>query len=350
MNANGQPSGVTHKGKVLIIYTGGTFGMVYDTSDNLLKPYDFQNIVDYFPEIKKLNLEIRFVSLSKIIDSSNIELENWQELGEIIEKNYHDYDGFIIIHGTDTMAYSASALSFMLTNLAKPVIFTGAQLPVSELRSDARDNFITALEIASSKTEGTATVQEVCIYFNNFLLRGNRAKKVESAHFDAFESPNYPPLAQSGINIDYFYNNLVIRPKGEFKVLYGFEARVAVVKLYPGINEIYVKHILQLPHLKGLILETFGSGNAPSFSWFTSIIKNAIDNGVVVYNVSQCYKGHVNQNRYETGRHLLEVGVVSGDNITTEAAITKMMHLLANESDLMKIKTLLAQNIKGELG
>lgn len=350
MNVINLRSNSTAKGKVLVIYTGGTFGMVYDEASGVLQPYDFQNILQYFPEVKKLQLDISFVSLKKIIDSSNIELSNWQELAEIINKNYEIFDGFIIIHGTDTMAYSASALSFMFNNLNKPIIFTGAQLPVSEVRSDARDNFITALEIASSKQKNEASIKEVCIYFNNFLLRGNRAKKVESAHFDAFESPNYPPLAESGINIDYFRQNSLTPPDQPLHVQFGFDPNVAVLKLFPGMTELYVDGIVNCSNLKGLIIETFGSGNAPNSYWFTKKVKMAVEMGVVVYNVSQCYKGHVNQNRYETGRHLLDIGVVSGDNITTEAAITKMMHILAIETDLEKVKNYLANNIAGELG
>ena len=334
--------------KVLIIYTGGTFGMVKDKSGSLI-PFDFSLILQHLPTLRSLSLELTVISFANPIDSSNIKPEHWVIIGRIIVDNYNSQDGFVVLHGTDTMAYTASALSFMLQGLNKPVIFTGAQLPIAEPRSDARENLITALEIASAKKDGFATVPEVCIYFGSELLRGCRSKKVESQHFDAFQSENYPRLAEAGVIIDYNYN--VIRHPStslQIKLLESLNTNVAILKLYPGISKSAVEQVLTTPGLKGLVLETFGSGNAPTDTWLTDVLKIAISKGVLVLNISQCPGGMVEQGKYETSKSLKEIGVISGRDMTTEAAITKLMVALG-EFDSKDAPLYLAQSSVGEL-
>ncbi|MBM3176477.1 MAG: asparaginase [Bacteroidetes bacterium] len=308
----------------MIIYTGGTFGMFKDSS-GVLKPFDFSMILEHLPALKQLLLEITVISFETPIDSSNMGPEQWVAIADIVEKYYEQQDGFVVLHGTDTMAYTASALAFMLQGLEKPVIFTGAQLPISEPRSDARENLITALEIAAMKNNGLPAVPEVCIYFGSQLLRGVRTRKAESQHFDAFESENYPLLAEAGVKIEL--NQEAIRKSGKapLKVLRKFESRVAILKLFPGVSEALIRHTIALPGLRGIVLETFGSGNAPSASWFIESLSSAIQSGITIVNVSQCPGGMVQQGRYETSRELAQIGVISGGDMTTEAAITKLM-------------------------
>jgi len=334
---------------VLIIYTGGTLGMAYD-HDGALVPFNFGKILEKIPNLNNLNISITVISFPEPIDSSNINLTHWVDMAYIIYENYDTYDGFVVLHGTDTMAYSASMLSFMLKGLNKPVIFTGAQLPISAMRSDARENLMTSLEIAISKANGKPIVPEVCIFFNHMLLRGNRAKKVQSVHFDAFESENYPPLAESGIIIDYNYAS--IRPYEEGKklrYLNKLDNSVMVLKLFPGITSQVIEHCLNMKGLKGVVLETYGSGNSPSESWFIKAMEAAVDRGILILNVSQCNGGRVIQGRYQTSMDLKRVGVLSGADITTEAAVTKMMFLLANESDETEIKRKLMMPLAGEM-
>jgi len=334
---------------VLIIYTGGTLGMAYD-HDGALVPFNFGKILEKIPNLNTLNISITVISFPEPIDSSNINLNHWVDMAYIIYENYDTYDGFVVLHGTDTMAYSASMLSFMLKGLNKPVIFTGAQLPISAMRSDARENLMTSLEIAISKANGKPIVPEVCIFFNHMLLRGNRAKKVQSVHFDAFESENYPPLAESGIIIDYNYAS--IRPYEEGKklrYLNKLDNSVMVLKLFPGITSQVIEHCLNMKGLKGVVLETYGSGNSPSESWFIKAMEAAVDRGILILNVSQCNGGRVIQGRYQTSMDLKRVGVLSGADITTEAAVTKMMFLLANESDETEIKRKLMMPLAGEM-
>jgi len=334
---------------VLIIYTGGTLGMAYD-HDGALVPFNFGKILEKIPNLNTLNISITVISFPEPIDSSNINLNHWVDMAYIIYENYDTYDGFVVLHGTDTMAYSASMLSFMLKGLNKPVIFTGAQLPISAMRSDARENLMTSLEIAISKANGKPIVPEVCIFFNHMLLRGNRAKKVQSVHFDAFESENYPPLAESGIIIDYNYAS--IRPYEEGKklrYLNKLDNSVMVLKLFPGITAQVIEHCLNMKGLKGVVLETYGSGNSPSESWFIKAMEAAVDRGILILNVSQCNGGRVIQGRYQTSMDLKRVGVLSGADITTEAAVTKMMFLLANESDETEIKRKLMMPLAGEM-
>ena len=335
---------------ILVIYTGGTLGMVYDKEGKSLVPFDFEQIIDKIPELSDFGFRLTVISFNQLIDSANVNPSHWVALAQLIEENYQEYNGFVIIHGTDTMAYSASALSFLLEDLNKPVIFTGAQLPIGAVRTDARENLITALEIAASRRDGRPVVTEVCILFNNQLLRGNRAKKVESAQFGAFESKNYPPLAESGIKI--IYNNMVIKPFQPFstlKVYKKMDTRVAILKLYPGMGQDVIDAILGLPSLKGVVMETYGSGNAPAENWFLESLRQAIERGVLIYNVSQCNGGTVVQGRYETSKTLLSLGVLSGGDITTEAAVTKLMFLLAHQDSLGDIKRNLTRAIRGEM-
>lgn len=335
---------------LLVIYTGGTLGMVYNESERHLVPFDFEQIMEKIPELNEFEFSLTVISFNQLIDSANVTPAHWVALATLIEENYHKYDGFVIIHGTDTMAHSASALSYLLENLNKPVIFTGAQLPIGAVRTDARENLISALEIASARKDGRPMVTEVCIFFNNKLMRGNRAKKVESAQFGAFESANYPALAECGTRI--VFNPLVIKPYHPFsdlKVYKKMDTRVAILRLFPGIDETTVQAILNIPDLQGLVLETYGSGNAPTRDWFIQMLKLSIDKGLHVLNVSQCNGGTVIQGRYETSKALSQIGVISGADITTEAAITKMMFLLANEPRPDYIRRDLGKSIRGEV-
>lgn len=335
------------RASILILYTGGTFGMTYD-SQGVLVPFDFSLILDHLPTLKSLSLELTVISFDKPIDSSNIQPEHWQVLARLIYDHYATHDGFVVLHGTDTMAYTASALSFMLDGLGKPVIFTGAQLPIGEPRSDARENLIAALEVASAKKDGTPLVPEVGIYFNNELLRGNRSKKVESMQFDAFDSGNYPPLAKAGVRIDYNFS--AIRPPGgrKLQLLSRIDTNISILKLFPGISEASIGAILGTPGLKAVVMETYGSGNAPTSSVLLQQVKRAIDAGVLVLNVSQCPGGRVMQGRYETSRELQRMGVLGGADMTSEAALTKLMVLLG-EFGPDKTRTLLTEPVAGEL-
>lgn len=336
------------KAKVMIVYTGGTFGMAHD-ENGVLVPFDFNHILKHLPTIRTLMLDLTVISFDKPIDSSNIEPKHWQEIGAIILAHYRDQDGFVVLHGTDTMAFTTSALSFMLRGLAKPVVFTGAQLPISEPRSDARENLITALAIASARQNGQPMVPEVCIYFDDELLRGCRAKKVESMHFDAFESENYPPLAKAGVKIDYDVAAIRKVPThGNLSLLKKFDTRVALLKIFPGIDANTVKSVANIPGLKGLILETYGSGNAPTSEWFTDVIRSSVDRGVVVLNISQCPGGMVMQGKYETSRTLEEIGVISGADMTCEAAVTKLM-LLLGEFGVEDARRMITESMAGEI-
>jgi L-asparaginase len=313
-------------GVVMVIYTGGTVGMIRDVQGALV-PFDFSLILEHLPTIRSLRLELRVLSFEDPIDSSNVTPAHWQKLAEIIGEHYEHVDGFVVLHGTDTMAYTASALSFMLKGLAKPVLITGAQLPISEPRSDARENLITALEIAAARKNGRAVVSEVCIYFEYELLRGNRTKKAESEHFDAFRSENFPALAVAGVKIEY-NEKALLQPGKELKIQTRLDNSVSILKLFPGIHPNVVSSTLALPELKAVILETFGSGNAPTDPVFLRSVEHAVARGVLVVNISQCAGGNVVQGKYETSRSLAHLGVISGRDMTAEAAVTKLMHLL----------------------
>ncbi len=335
---------------VLIIYTGGTIGMVNDPATGALCPFNFEQIAKAVPEIKEFGFNIDSYTLPEIIDSSDLQPSIWADLCRIILERYDRYDGFVILHGTDTMAYSASALSFMLSNLTKPVVFTGSQLPIGTIRTDGRENLITALEIAAATLESKAIVPEVCILFGAKLFRGNRTTKINAESFEAFQAFNYPPLAEIGIHIHYNYGAIDYSPKaGPVTAYTQMDTHIAILQLFPGIRPELIDSVIGTPGLKGLILETYGSGNAPTDRTFLSKIKHATDQGILIYNVTQCQGGTVEMGRYETSRELLNYGVSSGFDITIEAALCKMMHLLGNYSDPNEIKKYLNSSIKGEI-
>lgn len=342
-------------GAVLVIYTGGTLGMVYDyragpDKAGQLRPFDFSQVMDRVPEIQRLDFDVSLITLDPIIDSSDIKPAVWVRLAQAIETHYREFDSFVILHGTDTMAYTASALSFMLENLGKPVILTGAQLPIGVARTDARENLLTALEIAADRPDGRPAVPEVCIYFNSLLLRGNRAKKRESVHFNAFHSENYPHLAMAGVRIEY-NRPFIARAdvSHPFSIHTAIDANVTILKLFPGITPAVVNAILAIPGLRGLVLETFGSGNAPTDPWLSEALSAAIGRGLVVVNVSQCEGGRVTQGQYQTSSRLREIGVVSGADMTTEAAITKLMVLLGQFPYPGTVAQQLGTSLRGEM-
>jgi L-asparaginase len=334
--------------KILIIYTGGTIGMMSDPVTKVLKPINFEQIMENVPELEKLNCKIKVHSFEEIIDSSNMNPEIWSELAGLIESNYDEVDGFVILHGSDTMAYTASALSFMLENLAKPVIFTGSQLPISAIRTDAKENLMTAIEIANAKKNDRARVPEVCIYFDYKLFRGNRSFKYNSSKFEAFRSPNCPILAESGVHLRFSVNDIrqpVDAPLIKHKNLVN---EVAVLKLYPGISPKVVEAILSAD-VRGIVMETFGAGNTTTDQWFIDLLKGAIDSGKVILDISQCKVGTVELGRYETSKQLKDIGVANGYDMTFEAAVTKMMYLLGQLDDPKEVKRLLEVDLRGEL-
>ena len=336
--------------KILIIYTGGTIGMVNDPDTNLLVPFDFESITKNVPELKRFDFSVHSISFEPAVDSSMMNPEIWIYLCNLIEENYSLFDGFVILHGTDTMAYTASALSFMLQNLHKPVILTGSQLPLGTIRTDGKENLLTALEIAAAQENNQALVPEVCIYFQDKLFRGNRTIKFNAENFRAFRSDNYPPLAEVGIHIKYNYPFIRYTTlNGSFYATKKMDTAIALLKIFPGITQNVVEAILNAPGIKAVVLETYGSGNAPTQEWFLSSLKNAVDRGVIILNVTQCFSGNVEMWRYETGIHMMEAGVISGLDITTEAAITKLMYLLGNVSSIDEIKSSLNKSLKGEI-
>ncbi len=334
---------------VLIIYTGGTLGMIHDR-DGVLIPFDFSSILEHLPSLRQLELNLTVVSFLPPIDSSNMKPLHWKRIAQVIRDNYEEFDGFVVLHGTDTMAYSASALSFMLENLTKPVIFTGAQLPISAVRSDARENLITSLQIASMKQYDRPVVPEVAILFNNILLRGNRARKVESIYFDAFESDNYPVLAEAGVMINY-NTPMILSPEYDKGLIVHdqFEERIALLKLYPGISPQVVRSVLTLKDIRGVILETFGAGNAITDDWFINELKEAIGRGITLMNISQCTGGRVMQGHYATSELMDRIGVLGGADLTTESALAKLMIVLGEESDTAHIKKRLQSPVCGEM-
>ena len=336
--------------KILLIYTGGTIGMKEDPVDQTLRPFDFGALMDEVPELRKFGASIDSVTFDPLIDSSDIEPGMWQKLANIIEEKYDAYDGFVVLHGTDTMAYSASALSYMLSNLSKPVVFTGSQLPVGRLRTDGRENLVSAVEIASARErDGSATVPEVCIYFNSLLLRGNRSTKVDADGFDAFRSPNLPPLAEAGIDIRY-NRDIILRPsRGLFATSTGLDTRVSILKVHPGITEQVVGDVLLGSATRAVIIETYGCGNAPSRDWFLDIVRQSAASGKVLLNVTQCLRGTVNMGLYATGRALSKAGVLSGYDITLEGALGKLFFLMGKSSDNEYVKTYIEKNLCGEI-
>ena len=340
------------KSAVLLIYTGGTIGMKESAGDGGLVPFDFAGILEEVPELRRFDLRIDHRTFDPLIDSSDIVPEIWCSIAEIIRDSYDRYDGFVVLHGTDTMAYSASALSFMLEGLAKPVVFTGSQLPIGSLRTDGRENLVSAVEIASAKgPDGRALVPEVCIWFNSQLLRGNRSTKMNAVAFDAFRSPNYPVLAEAGISIRYNTPHILPLPlEGtELQINTSLDTRVAILKIHPGITPQVARNVLLGEGIRAVILETYGSGNAISKQWFIDIVKEAADSGRILLNVTQCPAGEVNMDLYATGKALKNAGVISGRDLTTEGALAKLFHLMGCNPLNDKVKELLQLPLRGEM-
>ena len=336
---------------VLLIYTGGTIGMIENPTTGALEAFNFDQLLENVPELKRFNYHISSYQFKSPIDSSDMEPSLWSKLVEIIYKNYDKYDGFVILHGTDTMAYTASALSFMLENLSKPVILTGSQLPIGMIRTDGKENMITAIEIAAAKhPNGTAVVPEVCIFFENQLLRGNRTTKINAENFNAFRSYNYPTLATAGIHIKYEYDRIhKPDPILPLKPHYAYDTNVIVLTLFPGIQENMIRNVLQTPGLRAVVLKTYGSGNAPQKPWFIKALKEAVERGIVIVNISQCPTGMVEMGRYETGLHLLDAGVISGYDSTVESILTKLMFILGHGKTTEEIRRLMNIPIAGEI-
>ena len=337
--------------RILIIYTGGTIGMIDDPVSHVLKPFDFSHLIDNVPKIKMLDYHIDNFQFETPIDSSDMNIEHWKQMTRVIDENYEKYDGFVVLRGTDTMAYTASALSFMLHGLNKPVIITGSQLPIGEVRTDGEENLITAIQIAAATdSDGLPMVREVAILFENYLWRGNRSSKRSADNFNAFKSCNYPALAKIGLGI-HFSPEALARPPfdSRLKVRYNMDQSVVVIDLYPGLSESTLRHQLNTPGVKGVVLRTYGAGNGPTSSWFVDAISDAIDRGVIILNVTQCANGSVHSNRYESGDILSATGVISGHDITSEAAITKMMFLFGQGYPHDRIYAALAQPICGEM-
>jgi L-asparaginase len=353
--------------KILLIYTGGTIGMMKDPETKALRAFDFSKLLVHIPEIKQLDCEIDTFSFDDPIDSSDMNLEEWRKLGDVIHKNYDDYQGFVVLHGSDTMSYTGGTLSFMFENLTKPIILTGSQLPIGDLRTDAKENLITSLQLAVEQDQDGPIIKEVCIYFEYQLYRANRTAKMNAERFEAFSSPNYPPLAISGVNLNIDKsllwkwqvedpafakaeqektpvldpNRMRYRPK--------LVDRVVVLKLFPGITEEVVRAICQINGLEGIVLETYGSGNAPTQKWFVNILKEALEKGVRVVNVTQCIGGAVAMGKYETSIQLQEIGLVSGKDITTEAALAKMMYLLQHTDSPASFRKYFETSLRGEI-
>lgn len=340
------------KPRILMIYTGGTIGMKENPATKALEPLDFNHLLDNVPKIKMLDYDIHHLQFDAPIDSSDMNPQYWGKIAGWIAENYRDYDGFVVLHGTDTMAYTASALSFMLQHLSKPVIITGSQLPIGEVRTDGEENLITALQIAAAKdSDGLPMVREVAILFENYLWRGNRSTKRSADNFNAFRSNNYPELAKIGLGI-YFNREALWRSPvkdAPLDVHYNMDPHIVCIDLFPGITEEAVRHILSIPQLKAVVLKTFGAGNAPGYEWLANAVKEAVDKGIIVINITQCPNGQVNPFRYRSGLEFASTGVVPGHDLTTEAAITKLMYLLGRGLSADEVKHYMQCNLCGEM-
>lgn len=339
------------KPRILIIYTGGTIGMIEDPATRTLRPFDFSHLMDNVPKVKMLNYHIDNIQFDPPIDSSDMSPKHWQDIAHSIAENYDDYDGFVVLHGTDTMAYTASALSFMLDNLQKPVIITGSQLPIGEVRTDGEENLITALQIAAAvDSDGSPMVQEVAILFEDYLWRGNRATKRSADNFNAFKSNNYHELAKVGLGINFYHESLMRHQcAGGLNPQYNLDPSVLIVDLYPGLSCEMLSHLLSTPGVKGIVLRTYGAGNSPTTEWFIEQIRRTIERGIVVLNVTQCVNGGVHANRYVSGDILSAIGVISGFDITLEAAVTKMMFLFGLGLEANQVKYYLERPLAGEM-
>ena len=342
---------MTFNSKVLLIYTGGTIGMNRNPQTGALEPFDFEHLIQNVPELRQFDIEIDTCQFQPLIDSSDMSPMRWTELSHCIADHYDGYDGFVVLHGTDTMAYTASALSYMLANLTKPVIFTGSQLPIGQLRTDGKENLITSIEIAAAKDDkGRAMVPEVGIYFGGHLLRGNRTTKQSAEEFNAFESFNYPHLVDAGVNITY-HRERMLTPDWQQPMTphYRLDNNVIIFSIFPGIREDLIRHIIHTPNLKAVVMRTFGSGNAPQCPWLLNALREGTRNGKVIVNISQCMQGAVEMSRYDCGYHLQEAGVISGRDATVESAVTKLMFLQARYDDPEQIRQLMQQSLRGEM-
>lgn len=335
---------------ILLIYTGGTIGMIKDFETGALRNFNFDELLNHIPELKLLDCNITTTSFPEPIDSSNMNPKYWVDIVTIIEENYDEIDGFVVLHGSDTMSYTASALSFMLENLGKPVVFTGSQLPIGDLRTDAKENLITSIQIASLREKGVPKIAEVCLYFEYKLYRGNRTTKINAEHFEAFESPNYPELVQSGLHL-VVNNQALYKPnrRKRLKVHKTMESNILLVKIFPGIDESTIKYLFDYPEMKGLVLETYGAGNVTTEEWFINSLKNVIKRRVPVINVTQCTGGSVNMGLYETSTELKKMGVISAKDSTTEAALAKLMYLLGENVSPNSFKTIFETSLRGEM-
>lgn len=335
--------------RILIIYTGGTIGMIQNHETGSLQPFNFDKIWSEFPELKRFSHHLDSIAFEPAIDSSDVTIDTWKEIAITIHSHYEQYDGFVVLHGTDTMSYSASALSFMLENLQKPVIFTGSQLPIGMLRTDGKENFITAIEIAAAYKDAKAIVPEVAILFEDKLMRGNRTTKHNSEDFEAFHSYNYRELANIGIHIKYNQHRILQPHTAPFSINTEMDNNVCILKLFPSIRKDFVESILSIPNLKGVILETYGAGNAMTSSWFLMALQQAVQKGIHIINISQCKAGSVDMSMYEAGKGLEKIGLIDGKDMTTEAALTKLMHLLPKKLSPIMLKKYFQYSLKGEI-